>query len=574
MAGKLSHALMMSVIHMASGLAVANWPTSVLSQNATGATYQYDGLGRLKLVEYTLNPISGSSSIEIRLDKAGNRTPAIPIGSTTPPPGYQTAGANAVPVGRPDAFTAAPSIPVTLDVLANDTDSNGEKLTLEGFTIPVLQGTPTPSQANIEFMNNTIIYIPGTQTSNQTHTFTYSFKDGSGSLQYANVVVEIKELIPAKYYPRTNAGSFTGASGNGIGMRDALFGDLWPQYATTHATAADTDPQYFYIDFEGSYFVNKLVLSPIATSFPDPGVRGKEYLNGTAVIYNGNDGCLGSWTYADNLSAAIDNGYVVLNMADVVARCVAVTRIPGVTIGLSEIRLIGQPTGASGFRAPIGGDQKNPGSINLFYRRAIFEDELAKRRAKQRGEISAADASAPGNVPAPDFGSGWSQGIGGSIDTPTSRFTVASLPPGGSPSAVVQDLNAGELIPKSFTSSSALSDAFGGLVAEGMRDRDFTSIGSTFQTSISSNEYVIADLGDEKPVSRIDFAPIESLGSRSLVGAAVYTSSDCKNWTWLREITSDLQGDYISLRLDGSSVRCVKIAMQGSYLGLGDFRLF
>jgi hypothetical protein len=151
---------------------------------------------------------------------------------------------------------------------------------------------------------------------------------------------------------------------------------------------------------------------------------------------------------------------------------------------------------------------------------------------------------------------------------------VAGLSSESLPFAASSDPNSGELIPRSFSSSSALSDAFGGFAAEGMRDGDFASSSSTFQTSISSSEYVVADLGVESRVSRVDLAPLASLGARALDGAAVYTSTDCQTWTWGGEIRRATDEGYTSLSLSGSPARCVKVEVRGSYLGLGDFRIF
>lgn len=90
---------------------------------------------------------------------------------------------NEPPVANDDAATTQETRPVTIAVLANDTDADGDALTLTGVTQPA-NGTAT---ANAD---GTVTYAPATNFSG-TDTFTYSISDGHGGTATGNVTVTV-----------------------------------------------------------------------------------------------------------------------------------------------------------------------------------------------------------------------------------------------------------------------------------------------------------------------------------------------------------------------------------------------
>ncbi|MFD0462869.1 Ig-like domain-containing protein [Microvirga aerilata] len=98
--------------------------------------------------------------------------------STTPPP------TNTAPVAADDSATTNQGTPVTITVLANDTDSNGDTLTVSAITANATHGTTTLNS------NGTITYTP---TANYLgdDSFTYSISDGRGGSDTATVNLTI-----------------------------------------------------------------------------------------------------------------------------------------------------------------------------------------------------------------------------------------------------------------------------------------------------------------------------------------------------------------------------------------------
>ncbi len=79
---------------------------------------------------------------------------------------------NTPPVANPDTSTTAYNTPVTMNVLANDTDANGDTLTITG--------TPTATNGTVvKNGNNTLTFTP-TSGFSGTAVVTYTISDGNG----------------------------------------------------------------------------------------------------------------------------------------------------------------------------------------------------------------------------------------------------------------------------------------------------------------------------------------------------------------------------------------------------------
>ena len=98
--------------------------------------------------------------------------------------GQATAGEpNATPVAGDDAATTAEDTAVTIDVLANDTDPDGDTLSILSVT--------TPDSGNASISGSQIVYTPDADVFG-TDAFTYTVGDGRGGLATAAVTVSVE----------------------------------------------------------------------------------------------------------------------------------------------------------------------------------------------------------------------------------------------------------------------------------------------------------------------------------------------------------------------------------------------
>jgi hypothetical protein len=93
-----------------------------------------------------------------------------------------TAPINRPPVAVDDTAVTTVSTPVTINVLANDSDPDGDPLTITGVT--------QPANGGVQISNNEVIYQPARGFTG-TDTFAYTISDGRGGTATANVTVTI-----------------------------------------------------------------------------------------------------------------------------------------------------------------------------------------------------------------------------------------------------------------------------------------------------------------------------------------------------------------------------------------------
>lgn len=150
----------------ASGLALlAAVPASA------GAQYFYDSAGRLIKVAY-----SNGVTIEYKYDPAGNRTEIV----TSQP-------ANTPPNAVNDAASVNASGVVDIYVRANDSDVNGNTLTVTAVT------TPTGGTAVIQSSGTFIRYTA--PSTGGVYTFNYTVSDGAGGTATATVTVTVAAAV-------------------------------------------------------------------------------------------------------------------------------------------------------------------------------------------------------------------------------------------------------------------------------------------------------------------------------------------------------------------------------------------
>ncbi|MEO7433210.1 MAG: Ig-like domain-containing protein [Dokdonella sp.] len=95
-----------------------------------------------------------------------------------------SAAPNQPPVAVDDVATTLFGQPVTIAVLSNDSDPDGDSLTITAVTAPVGGGTAVISGASV-------IFTPGAFGATSTDRFTYTISDGRGGVATATVTVTI-----------------------------------------------------------------------------------------------------------------------------------------------------------------------------------------------------------------------------------------------------------------------------------------------------------------------------------------------------------------------------------------------
>jgi Big-like domain-containing protein len=111
---------------------------------------------------------------------------------------------NRPPTANPDSATTQQNTPVTINVVANDTDPDGDTLTVTGVTQGA-HGTVTNNN------NGTVTYSPSAGFTG-TDTFTYTISDGHGGTATGQVTVTVQPPTTGKV---TGGGWVPAKTGNG-----------------------------------------------------------------------------------------------------------------------------------------------------------------------------------------------------------------------------------------------------------------------------------------------------------------------------------------------------------------------
>ncbi len=129
-------------------------------------------------IQYASTPgyVGGDSFSYTISDGRGGTASALVTITVTPAP-------NGPPVAVDDAATTPIGVPVTIPVLANDSDPDGDPLAITATTPPAF-GTITVS-------GGSIVYTPTVAGVTGTDTFTYTISDGRGGTATATVRVTI-----------------------------------------------------------------------------------------------------------------------------------------------------------------------------------------------------------------------------------------------------------------------------------------------------------------------------------------------------------------------------------------------
>ncbi len=93
---------------------------------------------------------------------------------------------NDAPVAKDDTFSTDEDQPLTVNVFANDTDAEGDTLTITAVQSPTAKGGSAVLNGD-----NTILYTPPVNFSGANDTFTYTITDGNGEYSSATVTIKV-----------------------------------------------------------------------------------------------------------------------------------------------------------------------------------------------------------------------------------------------------------------------------------------------------------------------------------------------------------------------------------------------
>ena len=135
---------------------------------------------------------------------------------------------NAAPGAQDDSASTAPNVPVTINVLANDHDPDGDPLTVAGFG----QG----GNGTVTLVGGQLVYTPNPGFSG-TDSFTYAVSDGRGGTSSATVTVTVGVGGPLNQPPVANPDSTTTPANTAVTIA-VLANDTDPESDPLTVTAA------------------------------------------------------------------------------------------------------------------------------------------------------------------------------------------------------------------------------------------------------------------------------------------------------------------------------------------------
>ena len=136
--------------------------------------------GPLRIVDETTDPDGNSTSGTVEfLDSNGDVTGTMTFTEIE----TLILPENTGPVANNDTATVLEDGSVLIDVLGNDTDADGDDLTITGATVPAAQGT-------VEIVGNALVFTPADDF-NGDATISYSIEDGNGGTDTATVTVDV-----------------------------------------------------------------------------------------------------------------------------------------------------------------------------------------------------------------------------------------------------------------------------------------------------------------------------------------------------------------------------------------------
>uniref|UniRef100_UPI003F6BC395 cadherin-like domain-containing protein n=1 Tax=Roseicyclus sp. TaxID=1914329 RepID=UPI003F6BC395 len=155
----------------------------------------------LTIAEASVPPEQGTVAIvgdQLVFTPAENFNGEATISYTVADPAGNTDGAsvtvtvapvNDAPDAVNDTATTDEEAPVTIDVLGNDTDVDGDALTITAASVPTAQGT-------VEILGNQLVFTPADDFFGEA-TISYAITDGNGGTDVAEVTVDVRNVNDA-----------------------------------------------------------------------------------------------------------------------------------------------------------------------------------------------------------------------------------------------------------------------------------------------------------------------------------------------------------------------------------------
>ena len=141
------------------------------------------------------------------------------VGGTTPPP-----SSNVAPVANNNSASTTPGTAVEIAVLGNDTDANGDVLSIASFTQPANGTVVKDNQGTSSTADDALVYTPKSSFTSGTDTFSYTASDGSLT-DNATVTVTVGTAPPANTVSGTTVSGTSGNDAlNGTTGNDSLLG--------------------------------------------------------------------------------------------------------------------------------------------------------------------------------------------------------------------------------------------------------------------------------------------------------------------------------------------------------------
>ncbi|MDP9369658.1 MAG: S8 family serine peptidase [Chloroflexota bacterium] len=174
-------------------------------------------------------------------------------------------GTNQAPAATDDSATTTADTAVTIDVLANDTDPDGDALTVTNLTIPA------SGQATLN-ADNTMTYAPNAGFSG-TDSFTYTANDGAADSNVATVTVTVSAVEQVPAAPASLTATVTG-----VQKGNATISLAWPD------TANETGYRVYRSTNGGAYQLILDNLPADTTSAKDQVKRNRTYQYAVAAF--------------------------------------------------------------------------------------------------------------------------------------------------------------------------------------------------------------------------------------------------------------------------------------------------
>ncbi len=266
------------------------------SATGGGTDYTVSGLGGSSDVTIGIGLTNASFSVQAVNDGAGDDGETVSYTLNSVLSGSATfSGTNVAtvtivenvsPTANADTGSTAEDTPVAIDVLGNDTDSDG---TIDATTVNVASG-PTNGSTSVNPTNGEITYTP-TANFNGNDSFTYTVDDNAGGT--SNAATVSITISPVNDPPTAVSDTKTIDEDSGITIIDVLDND---------------------VDLDSTIDTGSLALAT-------PASNGTALLNGTTIRYQPNANFSGtdSFTYTikDNEGAVSDPGTVTITVTAV-----------------------------------------------------------------------------------------------------------------------------------------------------------------------------------------------------------------------------------------------------------------